>query len=224
MTEVRSQTIKLPGVELLADLRLPGNCRTLVIFAHGSGSGRLSARNQFVADILAARSLGSLLFDLLTQKEQRLDNETGELRFDIPLLAKRLIDVVDWAGQDQRLQTLHVGLFGASTGAAAALLAAAQRPDVVAAVVSRGGRTDLAWSVLPRVKAPTLHIVGSEDVQVLELNRLAGRMLQCDHRLEVVPGATHLFEEPGTLGKAAALAADWFVAHLQASGSHTPNG
>ncbi|MBV4491261.1 dienelactone hydrolase family protein [Pseudomonas oryzicola] len=217
MTEVRSQTMKLPGVELLADLRLPTATHALVIFAHGSGSGRLSARNQYVADRLAARGLGSLLFDLLTQDEQQLDNQTGELRFDIPLLAKRLIDVVDWVGRDPQLHTLRVGLFGASTGAAAALCAAAERPGVVAAVVSRGGRTDLAGPVLARVKAPTLHIAGSNDAQVLELNRLVGRSLHCAHRLEVVPGASHLFEEPGTLGKAAALAGDWFVTHLQAA-------
>ncbi|WJR54196.1 prolyl oligopeptidase family serine peptidase [Pseudomonas kurunegalensis] len=213
--EVRTQTMKLAGVELLADVREPANARALVIFAHGSGSGRLSARNQYVADVLAARGLGSLLFDLLTEAEQRLDNETGELRFDIALLAKRLIDVIDWVASDPQLGTLRIGLFGASTGAAAALWAAAQRPERVAAVVSRGGRTDLAGPMLDRVQAPTLHIVGSRDALVLELNRQVDRLLGCERHLEVVPGATHLFEEPGTLAKAAALAGDWFVKYLQ---------
>lgn len=213
--EVRTQTMKLAGVELLADVREPANARALVIFAHGSGCGRLSARNQYVADVLAARGLGSLLFDLLTEAEQRLDNETGELRFDIALLAKRLIDVIDWVASDPQLGTLRIGLFGASTGAAAALWAAAQRPERVAAVVSRGGRTDLAGPMLDRVQAPTLHIVGSRDALVLELNRQVDRLLGCERHLEVVPGATHLFEEPGTLAKAAALAGDWFVKYLQ---------
>lgn len=213
--EVRTQTMKLAGVELLADVREPANARALVIFAHGSGSGRLSARNQYVADVLAARGLGSLLFDLLTEAEQRLDNETGELRFDIALLAKRLIDVIDWVASDPQLGTLRIGLFGASTGAAAALWAAAQRPERVAAVVSRGGRTDLAGPMLDCVQAPTLHIVGSQDALVLELNRQADRLLRCERHLEVVPGATHLFEEPGNLAKAAAIAGDWFVKYLQ---------
>ncbi|MFR0713541.1 dienelactone hydrolase family protein [Enterobacterales bacterium BD_CKDN230030183-1A_HGKHYDSX7] len=213
--EVRTQTMKLAGVELMGDVREPANAGALVIFAHGSGSGRLSARNQYVADVLAARGLGSLLFDLLTEAEQRLDNETGELRFDIALLAKRLIDVIDWVAGDPQLGKLRIGLFGASTGAAAALWAAAQRPERVAAVVSRGGRTDLAEPMLDRVQAPTLHIVGSRDALVLELNRQVGRLLSCEQHLEVVPGATHLFEEPGTLAKAAALAGDWFVKYLQ---------
>lgn len=213
--EVRTQTMKLAGVELMGDVREPANAGALVIFAHGSGSGRLSARNQYVADVLAARGLGSLLFDLLTEAEQRLDNETGELRFDIALLAKRLIDVIDWVAGDPQLGKLRIGLFGASTGAAAALWAAAQRPVRVAAVVSRGGRTDLAEPMLDRVQAPTLHIVGSRDALVLELNRQVGRLLSCEQHLEVVPGATHLFEEPGTLAKAAALAGDWFVKYLQ---------
>lgn len=199
--EVRTQTMKLAGVELLADVREPANARALVIFAHGSGSGRLSARNQYVADVLAARGLGSLLFDLLTEAEQRLDNETGELRFDIALLAKRLINVIDRVASDPQLGTLRIGLFGASTGAAAALWAAAQRPERVAAVVSRGGRTDLAGPMLGCVQAPTLHIVGSQDSLVLELNRQADRLLRCERHLEGVPGATHLFEEPGTLRK-----------------------
>ena len=213
--EVRTQTVKLAGVELIADVREPANACALVIFAHGSGSGRLSARNQYVADALAARGLGSIIFDLLTEAEQRLDNETGELRFDIALLAKRLIDVIDWVASDPQLGTLRIGLFGASTGAAAALWAAAQRPERVAAVVSRGGRTDLAGPMLDRVQAPTLHIVGSCDVLVLALNRQVDRLLSCERHLEVVPGATHLFEEPGTLAKAAALAGDWFVKYLQ---------
>ena len=217
MTEVQLRSMKWPGVELLADLRLPTDTRALVIFAHGSGSGRLSARNQYVADMLASRGLGSLLFDLLTEQELRLDNQTAALRFDIPLLTKRLTDVIDWVEQDPELRSLRIGVFGASTGAAAALCAAADRPEVVAALVSRGGRADLAGEALSRVQAPTLQIVGGRDVQVLELNRLASEMLRCEHRLEVVAGASHLFEEPGTLTEVAVLAGDWFVTHLQAS-------
>ena len=206
----------LLGVELAADLRLPTNTGSLVIFVHGSGSGRSSPRNQYVADALAQRGLGSLLFDLLTESEQRLDNRTRELRFDIPLLARRLIEVIDWVGRDSELSGLQIGLFGASTGAAAALVAAAERADVVAAVVSRGGRTDLAGPALARVKAPTLQIVGAQDSVVFGLNCQSSRALRCEQRLEVVAGATHLFEEPGTLEEVARLAGDWFEQYLQA--------
>ncbi|NBB37049.1 dienelactone hydrolase family protein, partial [Pseudomonas sp. BC115LW] len=179
------------------------------------GSGRSSPRNQYVADALAQRGLGSLLFDLLTESEQRLDNWTRELRFDIPLLARRLVDVIDWIGRDPELSTLRIGLFGASTGAAAALVAAAERADVVAAVVSRGGRTDLAGPALARVKAPTLQIVGAQDSVVFGLNCQSTRALRCEQRLELVAGATHLFEEPGTLEEVARLAGDWFERYLQ---------
>ncbi|WP_367253283.1 dienelactone hydrolase family protein [Pseudomonas sp. stari2] len=219
MSELQSRTLNLEGVELSADLRLPTDTQALVIFVHGSGSGRLSPRNQYVADALARRGLGSLLFDLLTEREQRLDNLSGELRFNIPLLSRRLIDVIDWAGRDRQLQSLRFGLFGASTGAAAALVAAAERDQVVAAVVSRGGRTDLAGAALPRVKAPTLQIVGGRDPVVLGLNRQSSQALRCEQRLEVVEGATHLFEEPGALERVARLAGDWFETHLNTPGS-----
>ncbi len=207
--------MNLPDVELSAEVRLPTNTRALVIFVHGSGSGRSSPRNQYVADALARRGLGSLLFDLLTESEQRLDNWTRELRFDIPLLARRLVDVIDWIGRDPELSTLRIGVFGASTGAAAALVAAAERADVVAAVVSRGGRTDLAGPALARVKAPTLQIVGAQDSVVFGLNCQSTRALRCEQRLELVAGATHLFEEPGTLEDVARLAGDWFERYLQ---------
>jgi dienelactone hydrolase len=215
MIEPQSRQLDLQGIELAADLRLPLEAGGLVIFVHGSGSGRLSPRNQFVAESLARRGLGSLLFDLLTEPEQRLDNLTGELRFDIDLLTGRLVEVIDWVGRDPDLRSLRIGLFGASTGAAAALLAAAARPDVVHAVVSRGGRTDLAEAALSQVRAPTLQIVGAWDPMVLELNQRISHALRCEQRLEVVAGATHLFEEPGTLEEVARLARDWFGTHLQ---------
>ncbi|AZD29749.1 dienelactone hydrolase family protein [Pseudomonas chlororaphis] len=216
MFELQSRQLDLQGTELSADLRLPPGARALVVFAHGSGSGRSSPRNRYIAESLARRGLGSLLFDLLTETEQRLDNRTRELRFDIALLARRLTEVIDWIGRDPELQSLRVGLFGASTGAAAALLAAAARPDVVHAVVSRGGRTDLAGPALSRVKAPTLQIVGAQDPVVFGLNCQSRRALQCEQRLEVVAGATHLFEEPGALEEVARLAGDWFEKYLHA--------
>lgn len=215
MLEPQSRSMDLMGIQLSADLRLPTNTRALVIFVHGSGSGRSSPRNQYVADTLARRGLGSLLFDLLTEPEQHLDNRTRELRFDIPLLARRLIEVIDWVGRDRELRTLRIGLFGASTGAAAALVAAAERADVIAAVVSRGGRTDLAGPALARVTAPTLQIVGALDPVVFGLNCQSRRALRCEQQLEVVAGATHLFDEPGTLEEVARLAGEWFEKYLQ---------
>lgn len=214
MIKPQSRQLELREVELSADLRLPLQTDGLVIFVHGSGSGRLSPRNQFVAESLARRGLGSLLFDLLTEPEQRLDNLTGELRFDIALLARRLVEVIDWVGRDVELHSLRIGLFGASTGAAAALLAAAVRPEVVHAVVSRGGRTDLAGAALSQVRAPTLQIVGAQDPVVLELNDQSSQALQCEQQLEIVAGATHLFEEPGALEEVARLAGDWFEKYL----------
>lgn len=214
MIKPQSRRLELREVELSADLRLPLQTDGLVIFVHGSGSGRLSPRNQFVAESLAKRGLASLLFDLLTEPEQRLDNLTGELRFDIALLARRLVDVIDWVGRDVELHSLRIGLFGASTGAAAALLAAAVRPEVVHAVVSRGGRTDLAGAALSQVRAPTLQIVGAQDPVVLELNDQSSQALQCEQQLEIVAGATHLFEEPGALEEVARLAGDWFEKYL----------
>ncbi|WP_409318272.1 dienelactone hydrolase family protein [Pseudomonas sp. KCJK9016] len=215
MLEVEFRRLDLPDVELSADLRLPANACALVIFVHGSGSGRLSPRNQYVADELAVRGLASLLFDLLTEPEQRLDNLSGVLRFDISLLAGRLIDVIDWVGRDRKLGALPIGLFGASTGAAAAMVAAAERASVIRAVVSRGGRTDLAGPALTRVKAPTLQIVGAQDPVILGLSRQSKQFLRCEQRLEVVERATHLFEEPGTLEEVARLAGDWFEQHLR---------
>lgn len=214
MIEVHYRQLDLKDVELSADLRLPVNASALVVFVHGSGSGRTSPRNQYVAESLARRGLASLLFDLLTEPEQRLDNLTGELRFDIALLARRLVEVIDWVSRDAELHALRIGLFGASTGAAAALLAAALRPEVVHAVVSRGGRTDLAGVALTQVRAPTLQIVGARDPMVLELNEQSSRALRCEQQLEIVAGATHLFEEPGALEDVARLAGDWFEHHL----------
>lgn len=215
MFELRYRKLDLGDVELFADLRLPVHAGGLVVFVHGSGSGRSSPRNQYVALSLAQRGLGTLLFDLLTEPEQYLDNQTRELRFNIALLTSRLVEVIDWMGRDAELQPLPIGLFGASTGAAAALMAAAERADVVHAVVSRGGRTDLAGAALSRVKAPTLQIVGELDPVVLNLNVQSSRALQCEQRLEVVVGATHLFEEAGTLEEVARLAGDWFEQYLR---------
>lgn len=186
----------------------------LVIFAHGSGSGRLSPRNLQVAGVLHRAGLSTLLFDLLTPDEQALDERTGALRFAIELLTARLVGVIDWAQRQPATTGLRIGLFGASTGAAAALGAAAARPDSVAAVVSRGGRPDLALASLPAVTAPTLLIVGGEDDLVIELNRKAAARLRAPHRLDIVPGATHLFPEPGALERVAELTRDWFVEHL----------
>lgn len=195
---------------LEGDLTLPAQPRALVVFAHGSGSTRRSPRNRLVAQALQERSLGTLLFDLLTRDEA---DDRAKV-FDIELLGQRLIDTLDWLDRRPALASLPVGLFGASTGAAAALVAAAARPRRVFAVVSRGGRPDLAAQALPKVKAPTLLIVGGEDTEVLELNRQAMERLRAPAELAVVPGATHLFEEPGALQSVAAEAGQWFTTHL----------
>jgi putative phosphoribosyl transferase len=187
----------------------------LVVFAHGSGSSRHSPRNRFVAKYLNDRGLATLLFDLLTAEEERLDTHTTKLRFDAGLLASRLVAVVDWVAQRPQLSRTRLGLFGASTGAAAALLAAAERPGLVQAVVSRGGRPDLADTALPLVLAPTLLIVGGEDGPVIELNEWAAARMAAPHELRAIPGATHLFEEPGTLERVAELAASWFQTYLR---------
>jgi putative phosphoribosyl transferase len=207
MTEVG---LELGPVSLGGTLTLPEGARGLVVFAHGSGSSRFSPRNRQVADVLHAAGVGTLLIDLLTGEEERIDLRTRELRFDIGLLAERVVGAVDWAAE----QAPALGAFGASTGAAAALVAAAERPALVRAVVSRGGRPDLAGEALPRVRAPTLLIVGGDDPVVLDLNRQALELLRAETRLEVVPGATHLFEEPGTLDRVAELARDWFLERL----------
>jgi dienelactone hydrolase len=202
---------------LHGDLREPPDARGLVIFAHGSGSSRFSSRNRQVAESLDRRGFATLLLDLLTAREEAVDVRTMEYRFDISRLGTRVTASVDWARQRPGLDDLPLGCFGASTGAAAALIAAAARPDRIAAIVSRGGRPDLAHGVLPRVIAPTLLIVGGEDTQVIEMNRQAMRQMTAA-RVEIVPGATHLFEEPGTLEEVERLAGEWFTRHLRPHG------
>ncbi|MFJ8542495.1 dienelactone hydrolase family protein [Streptomyces sp. NPDC093586] len=211
-----SATVKVPShhVTLDGDLTVPPGARGTVLFAHGSGSSRLSPRNRAVAVGLRGAGFGTLLLDLLTQDEEREDTTTARHRFDIPLLARRLADAVDWLGRQPGTAGLPVGLFGASTGAAAALTAAAERPATVRAVVSRGGRPDLAGDALPLVAAPVLLVVGGGDGTVLELNREAARRLGAHHRIHVVPGATHLFPEPGALEEVTDVAAAWFRDHL----------
>jgi putative phosphoribosyl transferase len=206
--------LALPGAELGGFLTLPEEARGLVLFAHGSGSSRHSPRNQYVAGILQGSGLGTLLMDLLTRDEDAVDQFTRQFRFDIGLLADRLTDAIDWLEQRPETRELPVGLFGASTGAAAALQAAAARPDRVRAVVSRGGRPDLAGEALARVRAPTLLIVGADDTPVIPLNDAALRRMEAPAEMRLVPGASHLFEEPGTLAAASGLARDWFLRHL----------
>jgi len=205
-------SIQAGAVRLTGVLRVPPQASAVVLFAHGSGSSRLSPRNRFVAERLEQARLGTLLFDLLTSEEERLDAVTAELRFDVALLTARLVSATEWTLRRPRLQGLPIGFFGASTGAAAALAAAA-RLAPVRAVVSRGGRPDLAGPALAQVRAPTLLIVGGNDPQVLALNQEALRQLHCEARLSVVPGATHLFVEPGALEQVASLAATWFTQH-----------
>jgi dienelactone hydrolase len=205
--------LSLQGASLLGDLAIPPAADGVVLFAHGSGSSRFSPRNQHVAAGLHAAGFTTLLLDLLTEQEEQVDSRTRELRFDIGLLGRRLTDAVDWLAADARTATLAVGAFGASTGAAAALVAAAQRPERVAAVVSRGGRPDLAGDLLSAVRAPTLLVVGGADSHVLRLNEQAARLLS-QSELAVVPGATHLFEERGALERVTELAAGWFRRHL----------
>ncbi|MCW2601538.1 MAG: dienelactone hydrolase [Frankiales bacterium] len=214
MWVAQSQRIGVAGVVLEADVAVPTPSSGVVLFAHGSGSGRHSPRNRYVADELHHAGLATVLADLLTGQEEDLDSRTAELRFDIALLAVRVISLTDWMTGFEPIAGLPVGLFGASTGAAAALVAAAARPYPVRAVVSRGGRPDLAGEFLRLVRQPTLLIVGEKDTPVVELNRRAREKLIGETRLAIVPGATHLFEEPGTLEPAAHLARDWFLQHL----------
>lgn len=207
MTDV---SVDLGPVAVGGTLTLPEPAFGLVVFAHGSGSSRFSPRNRRVAEALDRAGLGTLLIDLLTEGEEEIDLRTAELRFDIPLLAARVTGAVDWAATNE----LPIGLFGASTGAAAALVAAAERPELVEAVVSRGGRPDLAGAALLRVEAPTLFLVGERDPVVLELNRRAMGRMSAETRLEVIPGASHLFEEPGALEAVCRLAREWFCEQL----------
>ena len=217
------RVVRVPVRENTLDgnLTLPASPIGVVLFAHGSGSSRHSPRNRYVARLLNEAKLATLLIDLLTLDEEVIDARTAQLRFDIDLLAERLVDATDWLTQFPDTKHLRIGYFGASTGAAAALVAAAVRPDVVGAVVSRGGRPDLAGAALTRVKAPTLLIVGEDDIQVIELNRQALAQLRCEKQLVIVPGATHLFEEPGALDVVAQLARDWFQRHLIAGARTT---
>jgi len=211
MTEVQIAT---PGAELSGNLTIPENPLGLVLFAHGSGSSRHSPRNQFVARTLNQTGLGTLLFDLLTPEEEALDIHTREHRFNIGLLAERLTHATNWARKQEQTRDLRVGYFGSSTGGAAALVAAAELPQDVGAIVSRGGRPDLAGDALPKVQAATLLIVGGNDDVVIELNEMARDQMRCEVKLEIIPGATHLFEESGALERVAKLASDWFLLHL----------
>jgi dienelactone hydrolase len=201
---------RLPG-----ELTLPPQARGMVLFAHASGSSRFSVRNQFVARALEQRGLGTLLIDLLTPDEEEVDRHTAHLRFDIALLAERLVAITEWLKRHSATASLPIGLFGASTGGGAALMTAAARPDLIAAVVSRGGRPDLAGPALAHVTAPTLLIVGGDDTPVIAMNRDAMKRMRGQVSIQIVPGATHLFEEPGALERVEALAGDWFSHHLR---------
>jgi putative phosphoribosyl transferase len=212
--EERLVRVTAAPVTLEGNLSLPEGAQGLVLFAHGSGSSRHSPRNRRVARLLNEAKLATLLIDLLTPEDEALDLQTAQLRFDIGLLAERLLGATDWLTQYPDTRHLRVGYFGASTGAAAALVAAAERPDAVGAVVSRGGRPDLAGPVLARVQAPTLLIVGGNDLPVIDMNRAAFAQLRCEKRLVIIQGATHLFEEPGALDEVARLAREWFKTHF----------
>ncbi|MDB5353448.1 MAG: dienelactone hydrolase-like enzyme [Planctomycetota bacterium] len=212
--EERPVRITSGRVTLDGNLAIPPSPCGVVLFAHGSGSGRYSVRNRYVAERLREHGLATLLIDLLTLKEESLDAGNARYRFDIGLLAERLGIATVWLGEEPETRHLNLGYFGASTGAGAALVAAAQRPDLVWAIVSRGGRPDLAGPVLPHVRAPTLLIVGGDDEPVIEVNREAIARLRCAKRMDIISGATHLFEEPGALEKVAGLAGEWFLDHL----------
>lgn len=211
------QLVRIPAgeAELEGNLVLPEGALGVVAFAHGSGSSRYSPRNRFVAETLRQRKLGTLLFDLLTTKEERLDEQTAQFRFDIPMLAARLAHAAAWLRSHAETAKLPIGYFGASTGAAAALVAAAAAPQNICAIVSRGGRPDLAGPELRRVKPPTLLIVGGNDLGVVDLNQQAFDKLTCEKRLAIIPGATHLFEEPGALAAVAKIAGEWFEQWMQ---------
>ena len=213
--EERSVRIPFDGITLEADLALPSNAKGVVLFAHGSGSSRFSRRNQAVARKLQGAGFATLLLDLLTAQEEKAEARTAHFRFDIEMLSLRLAAATEWAVAQRDLEGLPVGYFGASTGAAAAIVAAAMLPDIVAAVVSRGGRPDLAGSALPGVRAPTLLIVGGSDTVVIDLNQTAMRHMHARTELVIVPGAGHLFEEPGALERVATLASEGFTLYLK---------
>jgi putative phosphoribosyl transferase len=218
MSAIALQSIAIPigaGEQIEADLRVPERASGLIVFAHGSGSSRFSRRNRSVAHVLQGGGYATLLLDLLTREEDLIDEQTREYRFDIDRLGHRVIAAMDWTTSIPKVAPLPVACFGASTGAAAALIAAAERPDIVRAVISRGGRPDLAGHALPKVQAPTLLIVGGDDDQVIELNRAAMRRMHAQVQLEIVPGATHLFEEPGALELVSQLALDWCTKYLK---------
>jgi putative phosphoribosyl transferase len=213
-SQTSQRSVRIPPVGVMGDLTVPMEADGIVIFAHGSGSSRLSSRNRFVASVLQQAKLATLLLDLLTADEEQADLRMLDLRFDIRLLADRVIQATRWVSGETALSGLPLGYFGASTGAAAALVAAAEGKDSTRAVVSRGGRPDLAGAALRQVKAPTLLIVGSEDYPVIELNKKALKELKCEKKLEIISGATHLFEEPGRLEQVANLASKWFSQYL----------
>ena len=220
-----TSAVRIPAADIVidGDLILPRGAAGLVIFAHGSGSSRFSVRNRAVAEVLVHGGFATLLLDLLTRQEEAVDQHTGQYRFDIDRLAARVVAAIDWVADQPALRTLPIGCFGASTGAAAALKAAAARPAQVRAVISRGGRPDLAGDALPHVEAPTLLIVGGYDEPVLELNEEARRRLRARAQTTIVPGATHLFEEPGTLEKVAGLALEWCQLYLRGA-TTAPSG
>jgi len=211
---------RVPAGRAMLDgnLTIVAQTKGLVLFAHGSGSSRHSPRNQFVARTLNDAGLATLLFDLLTPEEESVDVYTREHRFDIGLLAERLVYATKWAKQEKQTKDFRIGYFGSSTGGGAALVAAAELPDDIGAVVSRGGRPDLAGDALPKVEAPTLLIVGGDDHVVIELNEQARTQMKCECKIEIVPGATHLFEEPGALEQVAKLASEWFLRHIGRNG------
>jgi dienelactone hydrolase len=214
-TTIHAVNVPVSGQSLLGDLTVPPGATGLVLFAHGSGSSRHSPRNHAVARTLEQRGFGTLLIDLLTPEEEEIDRATAHLRFAIPLLAGRLVEIIDWLQARPETKSLPIGLFGASTGGGAAIVAAAGRPREVAAVVSRGGRPDLAGAALERITVPTLLIVGGSDTPVIRMNKDAMAHMHGHAAIEIVPGATHLFEEPGTLERVARLAGDWFERHLR---------
>lgn len=216
--EKRLVRIPLDKIILEGNLDLPSEASGIVLFAHGSGSSRFSPRNRYVAEVLNGAGLATLLMDLLTPEEEAVDMVTGHIRFDIGLLADRLVGATDWLTQNPDVRKLRIGYFGASTGAAAALMASVKRPGVVEAIVSRGGRPDLASPVLSRVKAPTLLIVGGNDIPVIDINEKALNQLRVEKKLVIVPGATHLFEELGKLEEVAQHAANWFMKYLSHGG------